>query len=137
MNPLFQAIYNKYNNSTGHGAYTSIAGRFFHNVAPQESTFPYVVYFSVTDVDELNFTDEIEDFIIQFNIFSENNSSLEKGQILENFKSLWDNCNLTVTDWRHIQFQRSLVLENNDFTQAPPIQGYSVQYDVLIEKQRA
>ena len=98
--------------------------------------FPYAVYFSVSNIDELDFTDEREDFIIQFNIFSENNSSLEKGQILENFKSLWDDCILNVTDWSHINFQRSLVLENNDFTQSPPIQGYSVQYDVLIEKQR-
>ena len=137
MNVLFEAINDKYNANTGHGAYTSIDGRCYHNVAPQGATFPYAVYFSVSNIDELDFTDEREDFIIQFNIFTKNSSSIEKGQILENFKSLWDDCSLTVTDWSHINFQRTLVLENNDFTQAPPIQGYSVQYDVLIEKQRA
>lgn len=136
MNALIAAIKNKYNNSTGHGAYTSINGRCYHNIAPQGATFPYVVYFSVSDVDDLNFTDELEEFLIQFNIFSQSNSALEAGQILENFKSLFDNCNLTVTDWRHIGFQRSLVLPNNDFAQSPPIQGYSIQYDVLIEKAR-
>ncbi len=136
MNAIFKAIFNKYNTSTGHGAYTSVSGRFYHNVAPQGATFPYVVYFEVTDVDDLNFSEELEDFLIQFNIFSQKNSALEAGQIFENFKSLFDNCSLTVTDWRHIKFQRALTIPNNDFTQSPPIQGYSIQYDVLIEKAR-
>lgn len=141
MNPLFQAIYNKYNVSTGHGAYTSVSGRFYHNVAPQGVTFPYVVYFEVTNIDDLYFAEEQENFLIQFDIYSQaksqNRSALEAGQIFENFKSLFDNCILTVTDWRHIGFQRDLTIPNNDFTQDPPVLGYSVQYDVLIEKERS
>ena len=30
----------------------------------------------------------------------------------------------------------TVTIPNNDFTQSPPIQGYSIQYDVLIEKAR-
>ena len=136
MNSLFQAIYNKFNATTSHGAYTNIDGRFYLNNAPQNTTFPYVVYFSVSDINDLDFTEEHEDFLIQFNIFSQNNSAIEAGQILTNFKSLFDNCSLTVTGWRHLQFQRSLVMPNNDFGQVPPIHGFSIEYDVLLEKAR-
>ena len=72
MNALYKAIYNKFNASTGHGAYTSVSGRFYLNVAPQATTFPYVVYFEVTDVDDLYFTEELQEYLIQFNIFSQN-----------------------------------------------------------------
>ena len=137
MNSLFAAIYNQFSASTTTGFYNDISGRMYHNVVPQGATFPYCVYFSVSDVDELNFTDEHEDFLIQFNIFSLNNSATEAGTLLESLKTMFDNCNLTVTDWRHLKFQRDFVIPNNDFSQVPPIQGYSVQYNVLLEKERS
>ena len=134
MNELFQALYNKYNNSTGHGAYTNLGGRFYLNKAPQGATFPYCVFFEVVEVSEVDFTDERDDFTIQFNVFSQNNSATEAGNILTNFKSLFDDCALTVTNWSHVHMQRRNVYPNNDFEQVPPIQGYSIEYDVLIEK---
>lgn len=117
--------------------YNDINGRLYHNVAPQHATFPYAVYFSVSDVNELNFSDEQEDFLIQFNIFTQSNAALSAGNLLESLKAMFDNCNLTVTDWRHIGFQRDFVIPNNDPTQGPPIMGYSVQYNALIEKERS
>jgi len=137
MNLLFQAVYNKFNSNTSHGAYTGIGGRFYLNAAPQSAIFPYCVYFSVTDDNELDFSDEREDFLLQFNIFSQNNSALEAGQILNDFESLFDNCSLTVTGWRHLQFQRGNIYPNGDYEQDPPIQGYSVEYNVLLEKARS
>jgi len=137
MNALFAAIYNQFAATTGSGFYNEVSGRMYHNVAPQGATFPYAVYFSVSDVDDLDFTDEREDFLIQFNIFSQNNSAIEAGTLLESLKTMFDNCNLNVTDWRHIRFQRDFVIPNNDFSQVPPIQGYSVQYNALLEKQRS
>ena len=106
------------------------------NKAEQGDPFPYCVYFSVSDIDELDFTDEREDFTIQFNIFSQNNSALEAGNLLESLKTMFDDCTLTVTGWRHLNFQRNLTYPNNDFDQVPPIQGYSVEYDVLLERER-
>ena len=134
MNELFTAIYNKYNDDTSHGAYTNMGGRFYLNKAPQNATFPYCVYFEVVEVSEVDFTENREDFTIQFNVFSQNNSATEAGTILGNMKSLFDDCSLTVTDWSHIHMQRRNVYPNNDFGQSPPIQGYSIEYDVLIEK---
>ncbi|MCP4704010.1 MAG: hypothetical protein GY865_05315 [candidate division Zixibacteria bacterium] len=137
MNSLFAGIWNHFSATTGSGFYNDVSGRMYLGHAPQESTFPYCVYFSVSDFDELDFTDEREDFLIQFNVFSENNSATQAGTLLESLKTMFDNCSLTVTNWRHLKFQRSLVVPNNDLTQQPPIHGYSIEYDVLLEKARS
>jgi len=88
----------------------------------------------VSDYDDLDFTDEHEDFLIQFNIFSQKNSALEAGTLLESLKTMFDNCSLTVTGWRHLKFQRDWVVPNDDYSQDTPIMGYAVQYSVLLEK---
>ena len=137
MNSLFTAIYNRFSATTTSGFYNDISGRLYHNNAPQGATFPYCVYFSVDDDNELDFTDEREDFLLQFNIFSQNNSASQAGTLLESLKTMFDNCSLTVTGWNHLQFLRDRVIPNNDFSQVPPLQGYSVEYNVLLEKQRS
>ena len=136
MNSLFQGIYNHFSANTTTGFYNDVSGRMYLGQAPQGAVFPYCVYFSVSDIDELDFSEEREDFLLQFNIFSQNNSALEAGNLLESLKTMFDNCSLTVTGWRHLQFKRSMVHPNSDFTQVPPIQGYSIDYDVLLEKER-
>ena len=137
MNALFRAIWNRFATTTGSGFYNDVSGRMYLNKAPQTATFPYCVYFSVTDVNDLDFSDESEEFLIQFNIFSENNSATEAGNLLESLKTMFDNCSLTVTGWRHIGFQRNFAIPNNEFSQVPPIHGYSVEYEALIEKMRS
>ena len=136
MNALFSAIWNRFNSTTG-GFYNDVSGRMYLYKAPQETPFPYCVFFSVTDYDDVDFSDEQEDILIQFNVFSQNNSATQAGNMLEDLKTLFDDCRLTVTGWNHIYFNRRLVTPNNDVGQVPPIYGYSVEYDVLLEKQRS
>jgi len=116
--------------------YEAIEGRLYLDVAPQQATFPYCIYSVDANID-FDFTDEREGLLLQFDIFSQNNSALEAGQLLELLKKKFDNCDLSVTNWRHIGFQRDFVIPNNDFSQVPPIIGYSVQYNALLEKQRS
>jgi len=137
MNALYAAVYNRFATTTGSGFYNDVSGRMYHNIAPQQATFPYCVYFSVSDLDDLDFSDEQEDILLQFNVYSQNNSALEAGNLLESLKTMYDDCSLTVTGWRHLGFQRNTVYPNNDTAQVPPIQGYSVEYDVLLEKERS
>lgn len=138
MNALFAAIWNRFATTTGSGLYSDIGGRLRHSKAPQGDTFPYCVYFSVSDIDDLDFTDEHEDFLMQFNIFSQKNSALEAGTLLESLKTMFDNCSLTVTGWRHLKFQRDWVIpHDDDLGQDTPIHGYVVQYSVLLEKERS
>jgi hypothetical protein len=156
MNSLFTAIYNLFQPTRITEAgdtriteagdilftnkddiYTDLSGRMYLKHAPQQATFPYCVYFSVSDEDELDFSEEREHFLIQFNIFSQNNSATEAGELLESAKTMFDNCSLTVTGWRHLQFKRGMVYSNDDFKQVPPIHGYSIEYDVILEKTRS
>ena len=136
MNSLFTAIWDQFSATTGSGFYNDVSGRMYLNKAPQGGTFPYCVYFSASDLDDVDFSDEREEFLIQFNIFSQNNSSTEAGNLLDSLKTMFDTCNLNVTGWNHLKFWRESVTPNNDFSQVPPIQGYSVDYDVLLEKQK-
>jgi len=136
MNALFTAIYTHFGLVTGSGFYNDIGGRMYLNVAPQEAVFPYCVYFQVADDYNPDFTDDHEEIEIQFNIFTQDNSSLEAGSLLESLKTMFDFCALNVSGWSHLNFQRTMTLANNDFTQVPPIQGYSVMYDVLLERTR-
>ena len=134
MSNVRTAIYNKYNASTGHGAYTNVAGRFYHGQAPQGATFPYVVFFNIVDVNEVDFSEEREDLSYQFSIFSQNSSPTQAETILTGLRSLFDDCSLTVTNWRHLYMQRGNTYPNNDYAQVPPIHGFSIEYDILIEK---
>lgn len=136
MNSLFTAIYNKFSANTTTGFYNDVSGRMYHNIAPQGATFPYCVYFSAADIDGLDFTDEREDFTIQFNIFTQNNSAIEAGTLLDSLEDMFNNCSLNVTGWRHLQFLQDSVFKNDDLDQSPPIRGYSVSYEVLLEKSR-
>jgi len=137
MNSLFKGIYDHFSATTTTGFYNDVSGRMYLNKAEQESEFPYCVYFLVSDIDELDFSDEREDLTIQFNIFSQNNSAVEAGNLLESLKTMFDNCNLNVAGWDHLEFKRDMIHPNNDFTQIPPIQGYSIDYEVLMEKRRS
>jgi hypothetical protein len=136
MKALFKGIWDHFATTTGSGFYNDISGRLHRDEAEQGETFPYCVYFSVSDVDELDFTDEREDFLIQFSVFSDA-SATEADNLLESLKTMFDNASMTVTDWRHLQFQRDFVIPNNDLQQEPPVHGYSVQYNALLEKERS
>ena len=136
MNSLFTAIYDHFKAIPYSGLYANIGGRLYLNVSPQGATFPHCVYFIVSDYDALDYSDETEEISIQFNIFSEKNSAAEAGNLLEDLKSMFDGCDISVSGWHVLNFQRNFVIPNNDFSQKPFVHGYSVEYDVLLEKLR-
>ena len=127
MNNVRKAIYNKYTAS-------ALTYGFYYGKAPQESTFPYIVFFDVSNVNDVDFSEEREDLMVQFNIFSENNSPTESETMLTGLRTLFDDCSITVTGWSHLYMQRGNTYPNNDYAQDPPIHGFSVEYDILIEK---
>lgn len=140
MNALFTGIYSAFTAGapgSPTALYTALSGRMYLKKAPQEATFPYVVYDLITAIDELDFTDENETFILQFDIFTQNNSASSAGSILGNLKTLYDDCSLTVVGYRHLYMTRDSVIPNDDIKQVPPIMGYSVQYECQLEKVRS
>jgi len=101
--------------------------------APQPTTYPYAIFFLVSDVAEWRFGSEMQDDInIQFNLFSDKNSGVEINDMYTKLKSRFDNCALTVEGYRHIEFTRAMAWLLRDEERA--IWQYSVEYDVMIEK---
>jgi len=135
MNALYTAIYNLFKATPHNDFYNAVNGLYLHK-APQGTDYPYCVYFPVSATNDLDFTDEKENFLVQFNIFSQSNSASEAGDILGYLKDLYDNCSLNVSGWNPLKFQRDFVIPFNDLEQEPPIYGYSVQYTCLLEKAR-
>lgn len=140
MNALQTGIYTLYNtaNTLKTALYVSATyPGMYLNAAPQHAPYPYCVYFIVTDDYDIDFSDERESVLVQFNLFDENSSSSNVGSILEKLKSLFDDCALTVSGWNDLFMVRNFVIPNNDFSQDTPIQGYSTEYEVTLEKQRS
>ena len=119
--------------------YDAIGGRLYLVKAPQGATFPFAVYDLITATDELDFSEENETFQIQFDIWTQkaaSNSMDEAGDILGYLKTVYDDCDLTVDGWRALSMVRDFVVPNNDFSQDPPVLGYSVQYTIELEKSK-
>ena len=81
MKALTTTIYGR---MAGTALETSIGGRLYKNRAPQGVTAPYIVFFVVSDVYTPTFTEDIEQVIIQFSIFSEASGTTEIEDIYNN-----------------------------------------------------
>ena len=135
MNVLFTGIYTLFN--AGNTFKTAVGGRLYLTVAPQGATYPYAVYQMLGRNYDPDFAEEIEDIDIQFSVFSQNRSATEAGTVLGTLLSLYDYCDLTVTGYRHLSMERGFVWPNNDVTVDPPIHGYTIQYQLLLQKARS
>ena len=100
---LTTAIYSKL---AGSDLYTSIGGRLYKGYGPEGATYPYVVFFVVTDIPEYPGGKTIEQYLIQFSIFSAVSESTEIEGILTNLRALYDWCTLTITGNTSIYFMR-------------------------------
>lgn len=74
MKDLFEAIYSKFDN---HPELKGLVTDMYLTEAPQGTAFPYIVYSLVSNVPHWTFTEDFENALIQFNIFSEKTSATE------------------------------------------------------------
>lgn len=137
MKAVGTGIYNYYKANTSHAFYTGTGGRLYHEKAPPGATFPYCVYLFLTGDHDLDFSCEREEVPVQFNVFTQSFDPADAATLLASLWSLFDDCTLTVSEYRHLEFIRDTWLPNNDKTQEPPIYGWSVLYTCLIEKARS
>jgi hypothetical protein len=76
---------------------SDVAGRIFLDEAPQEAEKPYVVFFIVSDVPEKTFTEDFENIIIQFSLFSDSEGAAEITTMYNDLKTLFDECTFSIT----------------------------------------
>lgn len=94
LNNLLTAIMTKTVDST---LSSDVAGRIFLDEAPQEAEKPYVVFFIVSDVPEKTFTEDFENIIIQFSLFSDSEGAAEITTMYNDLKTLFDECTFSIT----------------------------------------
>lgn len=83
MKTLFEAIYNRF--VADDTLYASVNG-LYNTEAPQNASFPYIVFSLVSDVQDFDSSNLIEDTLIQFNIHSNASSASEICNIFEYLK---------------------------------------------------
>jgi hypothetical protein len=112
--------------------YNLTNGQMFKERALQEATPPYVVYHIISDVPEWNFCSDFEKVRIQFNLYSNEESSTEIENLYAALQSLFDWTTLTVTGWKHIWMKRELARLSRDPEDDDWF--YTVDYEIYLEE---
>ncbi len=99
MKSLTTAIFGLMTSSTA--LYADIGGRMFKGQAPDGAEKPYIVFFLVSDVPDLTFTESYEDALIQFSLFSSASSSGEIEDMYAHLKELYDECSMSIPAVSH------------------------------------
>ncbi len=132
MNALFKAITTKF--KTTNDLNTALGGRMYPHEAVQGATFPYGVYFMISDFSDRDFTDEHEHISVQFSVFSEDDSVGPVGILRDKLTALFDDVSLTVTGYTSLYFKRVGTVLIRDEEMAT--WHYAVDYDCLLERAR-
>ncbi len=130
MKALFQAIYTYYGAHVTTGA---LAGQLFVNEAPQDTSFPFVVYRLLSITPDPNFAGEVqEEATIEFALYD---NSISCSNITDYYATIigqLDNAKITVTGYTSLIFERDYA--SLDFDIETDIWTYTIQYRVLLLK---
>lgn len=135
MKALSTALYGKL---AGSALAARIGTRFYKIEAPQGATYPYIVFFVVTDVPEYPGGKTIEQFNIQFSLFSATSGTTEIEDILTDLWTLYDDVVMTITGYSPIYFMRGLFSTGKEDHTTPAgtvvVWHYVQEYDGWIVK---
>jgi len=117
---------------------SDVGGRIYLDQAPDGAEFPYIIYFIVTNVPEKTFSEDYENILIQFSLFSSSSSATEITTMYTDLKALFDECSMTITDNTLIWFRReNLTTMIDDITVADAtvsVKHYAVDYSLIVQK---
>ena len=128
MDALFQAIFTKVSNDVDHSA--SLTGGLHLTEAPQDTDYPYAVFSMPSNVPNWTFSENMENCLIQFNIYSDQASSEPISDIYDDLKACFDWCTLTVVGYHHIYMKR----EFGQLLRVDAVWQYSVRYRVELQE---
>ncbi len=132
MNDLFSAIVTHYSSDPLASSLTGM----YNTEAPQDAELPYAVFSLISDVPEWTFSENFENCLLQFNIFSNEISPVEICALYELLKgdvdvgTGFDFLDLPVTDYEIV----SLIRENAILTRTEKIWQYNVTYRLELQK---
>lgn len=134
MQVLFESIYRKFKGSTGAGTLCDLlGGRLHFTEAPQGSSYPYGVYFLISDVPSWTFDADMENCLIQFNIFDDDSSSTDINTASKALTDLYDWCtDLNTSGYSNIYMKREM--SNLTREAESGVWNFFVQYRLEIQK---
>lgn len=101
---LTKAIYSQF---SGSALSTAIGGRLFKGQAPEGADYPYIVYQVVTNTPDHDFSNDYENTIVQFSIFSITSSTVEIENCYTDLKALYDEQDFSITGSDLVWMRRS------------------------------
>jgi hypothetical protein len=126
MTDLFTAFYTRYLGTTLAGSLTAL----YTTMAPEGAVFPYGVYSLISVIPGGTFTEDTEDCLIQFNLFSKTVNAEQICDLFEKLKTGFDYFDLNVPNYTTI----SVIRENAILTQVEKVWQYSVLYRIFLGK---
>jgi hypothetical protein len=122
----------------GTDLHADIGGRLFKGRAPEGTEYPYVVFMLISDVPENTFSEDLDDVVIQFSLFSLVSSSAEVEDMFTHLKAIYDDCSLTISGssliWMKRQVAQLMAEEHTTPSGTVEAWHYAVDYSILLEK---
>lgn len=114
---------------------TAIGSRLYKGRAPEGAAYPFAVFFVVTNTPEKTFSEDYENVIVQFSLFSSASGTTEIEDMYTHLKALYDECSLTITDATLVWMQRdnAVFLAEDHTTPSGTTQVwvYHVDYSIM------
>lgn len=131
MQALIQAIKDKYAGST---LSDDVNGRIDLDEA-DDVTLPRIVWFVVSGVHDLTFTEDFNDVLLQFSIFSAKTAGVaEIANIYADLKALFDECALTIAGrtlvWMREENLTTMIEDDTTTEGAPGVRHWAVDFSV-------
>jgi len=128
---LDTAIYDKINSCA---ALKALLGdeRFYADAAPQNTEFPFLVWFHILTEHQETFNTRLENDSIQFSIFSKNQSAAEINEIADELFECFDNTILTIADYYSVSCRR---VSSRRLKDPEDAWHYMAEYQILIQEQ--
>jgi len=139
MKSLFKSIVTKYNDASDESVAlrAALTNGLYCYEAPQNTDFPYGVFFLVSDIPWDRFVERGNEAVIQFNIFSRKTSTTvdpltEISNLYELLDAVYDECTLTIDNYTHVSMKRELgeLIPGDE----SGVYQCSISYRVLMEK---
>jgi len=123
-----------YGQLAGSAFATDINSRMFKGQAPEGTTYPYAVYMVVTDVPDHTFSEDFEDVIVQFSLFSSASGTEQIEDMYADLLTLYDENDFSIEEedliWMRESNTAFLVEDHTTPTGTQRIWAYHVSFDV-------
>ena len=137
MNNLLTAIRSK---ATGSTLSTYVGGRIYLDEIPENVpvVYPYVTFFIVSGTPEKTFTEDHQNVLIQFSMFSTSSGATEITTMYNRLKALYDECTLTITGKTFYRMYETNLITMVDDAVAPDgstarVKHWAADYEILYE----